>query len=206
MTAQRVDVTRAASIIVVCGSSGSGKSAWVKRRIATTRRVLVWDVDDEYSEKGFYRIASPEELVAELRVNKVGHFAFVPVGLGVKTSFDFWARAAFAWGNCTAVAEELAGVTTPGKAPPGWHQLVSRGRKRGIEVIGVTQRPSESDKTIMGNATLIHCGMLAREQDRAYMAKELDVSADQVADIEPLQWIERRRGDKNITRGKLKFR
>src|SRR3569623_2110456 len=119
MTGKRVDVTRAASIIVVCGSSGSGKSAWVKQRIAKARRVLVWDVDDEY--EGFERITAPAALIE---------------------AFDLWARAAFAWGNCTAVAEELAGVTTPGKAPPGWHQLVSRGRKRGIEVIGETQRTS----------------------------------------------------------------
>jgi len=199
MTGKRVDVTRAASIIVVCGSSGSGKSAWVKQRIAKARRVLVWDVDDEY--EGFERITAPAALIEALRSAKAGRFAFVaPV-----KAFDLWARAAFAWGNCTAVAEELAGVTTPGKAPPGWHQLVSRGRKRGIEVIGVTQRPSESDKTIMGNATLIHCGMLAREQDRAYMARELDVPLAQVNELEPLEWIERKRGAKVVTRGRLRF-
>jgi len=199
MTARRVDVTRAASIIVVCGSSGSGKSAWVKQRIAKARRVLVWDVDDEY--EGFERITAPVALVDALRSASAGRFAFVaPV-----KAFDLWTRAAFAWGNCTVVAEELAGVTTPGKAPPGWHQLVSRGRKRGIEVIGVTQRPSESDKTIMGNATLIHCCMLSRRQDRAYMSQELDAPELLLSKLEPLQWIEKKRGTKEVSMGRMRF-
>lgn len=197
---QALDVSRDASIIVVCGSSGSGKSAWVKKRIAKKRRVLVWDTDDEYAGD-FERVSTCSGLVDRIKGAASARVAFV----AGREHFDFWARVAFTWGNCTAVAEELAGVTSPGKAPTGWHTLVSRGRKRGVEVIGVTQRPSESDKTIMGNASLFHCAMLSREQDRAYMAKELDVSRDMISGLEKLEFLEKKAGIKGVTRGKLRF-
>jgi hypothetical protein len=113
--------------------------------------------------------------------------------------------AAFSWGNCTAVAEETADVTTPAKAPVGWGTLVRRGRKRGISIIGVTQRPAESDKTIIGNATKIHCGMLKRPQDRKYMALEMDVPLQVVNELKPLEWLEVVAGIEGHKKGKLRF-
>ncbi|MCL1072999.1 hypothetical protein [Shewanella dokdonensis] len=87
--------------------------------------------------------------------------------------FEFWAACAFAWCNACIVAEELADVTTAGKAPPHWGQVVRRGRARGLApIFAITQRPSESDKTTVGNATLVRCGRLNRANDRKYMAQE----------------------------------
>lgn len=196
-----VDTSRAASIIVVTGASGSGKSVWVKRHIKTARRCIVWDIDDEYSGQGFERVTTPGRLVEIISSAKAARVAFV----ARPALFDLWARCAFAWGGCVAVAEELAGVTSPGKAPDGWHQLVTRGRKRGVNVIGITQRPSESDKTIMGNASLIHCCQMVRAQDRAYMAKEMDINQQMVNDLQPLEFIEKDQRTGQIKRGKLTF-
>jgi len=196
----RVDVSRAANIVVVAGSSGSGKSEWVKRQIRRKRRVIVWDPDGEYDGQ---RFASVRELLQVARANPAGPGRYCLTSARL-ADFDLWAKIAFAWANCVAVAEETADVTSPGKAPEGWGQLVRRGRKRGITVIGVTQRPAESDKTIMGNATLIHCGRLARDKDRRYMAQELDCPLDALP-TEPLEWVERRPGGEFKT-GKLFFR
>lgn len=200
MSAARVDVTRAARIVVVCGSSGSGKSAWVKQQTRTDPRLIVWDPDDEY--EGIRRITGRRALVATLqKATGPARLRYV----GPLSDFDYWARCAFAWGNCTAVAEETADVTTPAKAPEGWGMLVRRGRKRGIAIYGVTQRPAESDKTIVGNATLIHVGRLARSQDRAYMAAELDAPRQRLDALQPLEWLERDMATGQITAGKLKF-
>ncbi|HET8882608.1 MAG TPA: hypothetical protein VFM56_10580 [Solimonas sp.] len=198
----RIDVSLAASITVVVGSSGSGKSAWLKRQIKTARRLIVWDPDDEYGGAGFHRVTTIAQLAEALRGASAGRFAFVPAS---PAQFDAWSLCAFAWGNCVAVAEETADVTTPGKAPPGWGTLVRRGRKRGITLYAVTQRPSESDKTVIGNATCLHVCMLARAADRQYMARELDVQQSEIDRIAPLEWIEKRRGVPGISRGKLKF-
>lgn len=202
---KRVDVERTARIVVVCGSSGSGKSAWVKQQVARAPRLVVWDPDDEYEAAGCERITSPSELVEALAAagrRGPGRFAFVATAA---RHFDFWARCAFAWGQCVAVAEETADVTTPGKAPDGWGQLVRRGRKHGIDIYGVTQRPAESDKTIVGNASCIHAGQLVRVRDRAYIAAEMGVEKRELDALQPLQWVERDMRTGKITRGRMQF-
>ena len=197
-----VDVTLKADITAVCGSSGSGKSAWVKQQLKGRARVIVWDVDEEYvKEKGFVAVRDRGKLIELLLKRKKGRFAYVPKSLA---DFDLWSKAAFAWGNCTAIAEETADVTTPAKAPEGWGMLIRRGRKRGITIIGVTQRPAESDKTIIGNASLIHCGMLKRPQDRKYMALEMNIKQEIMDKLKPLDWVEST-AEGQFKKGRLRF-
>jgi len=200
----RVDVTRKAEIITVCGSSGSGKSAWVKQQIAKDKRVIIWDTDDEYQSITNNRAATIPELTALMR--QAGDKKPMCIRLVCDGAyFNLWSAAVFAFGNCTAVAEELADVTTPSKAPAGWGQLVRRGRKRGIKIFAVTQRPSESDKTTIGNASAIHCGMLNRSADRKYMAAELDITEQELSALGELEYLHREHKTKTLTKGKLKF-
>lgn len=202
MVNQKVNTSLKAQITVVCGGSGSGKSAWVKQQIKKAPRLVVWDIDDEYSGdvQSIERITSLKELAEKLKTRKKGKFCYV----GKPSDFNLWCRAVFAWGNCVAVAEELAGVTSPAKAPEGWHTLVSRGRKRAIIIYGVTQRPSESDKTIMGNSTLKHVGFMPRAKDRKYMADEMDVNQEVLNKLKPLEFVEKE--GQNMRTGKVRFR
>lgn len=185
---RKIDTSRNADITLVSGSAGSGKSAWTKKQIAKETRLAIWDIDDEYSEiRGVKRITKISEFAKALLNADKGKFAFV----GNRDDFDMFCRCVFAWSDCTCVTEELSGVTSPGKAPDGWGELVRRGRKYGIKIIAVTQRPSESDKTIVGNASCIHVGRLARAQDRKYMANEMDVPQADLDALKPLEFIEK---------------
>ncbi|MCU7841828.1 MAG: hypothetical protein KZQ94_20940 [Candidatus Thiodiazotropha sp. (ex Troendleina suluensis)] len=191
-----------ANIIVVCGGSGSGKSAWVKKQIARARRLLVWDVNDEYAG---LRITNRRDLISAVKGNKTKSFKirYVP-SVVTAEEFSFFCDVAFIAGNLVVVAEETADVTSPSKAPPGWGKVVRRGRHQRLTVYGITQRPAESDKTIIGNATLIHCCMLKRAEDRKYMAREMGISIDEVDRLKPLEWVEvTDRGQKKT--GKLRF-
>ncbi len=162
----------------------------------------MWDCEDEYCAlPGFRRVTTLAELIERLRDKSIARIAYVAPG----RRFGDWARTALAWGRCTAVAEEIASVTSPGKAPDGWGDLLRRGRKHGVSVIGVTQRPAESDKTIVGNATTIRCGALWRERDAAYMAGEMNIDSQKIRDLKPLEWLELDRPSQKITRGRLKF-
>ena len=199
---RKIDTSRKAKIVLVAGSSGSGKSAWTKKQITRAARLIVWDIEGEYSDtiKGIKTINKISDLARELKKTVRGKFAFV----GNKGDFDAFCRCVFAWGDCVCVVEELAGVTTPAKAPDAWHTLVSRGRKYGIEIFAITQRPAESDKTIFGNATVIHVGRLTRGSDRAYMAREMDLPQAELDALKPLEWIERyQSGEKKA--GKVTF-
>ena len=198
-----------ANITLVCGGSGSGKTAWLIRQIKKAKRVLVWDMKGEYArDHGFRLIDTPMAivnanrvaLIDTIRAARVGRFSFRSTN---PADFSFFCRVAYAWGNCVVIAEELADVTTPGKAPLGWGMVVRRGRDRALTVYGVTQRPAESDKTIMGNVTRVHCCMLPRAGDRAYMAREMDIDQARIDALQPLDWIERE--GMTIRSGKLKF-
>jgi len=193
-------------IVYVCGSSGSGKSAYVKAQLRHHPRVLIWDVDAEYAPlPGVVGVSSPADLVGRVRrLSGPGRLAYVPDRLD---RFDWFCRLAFAWGQfaaCAVIAEETADVTSPGKAPAGWGTLIRRGRKYGIVTYAVTQRPSESDKTALGNAAVVRVGRLARAPDRAYMARELDIPQSRLDALRPLDWIERTAAGE-VTAGRLSF-
>jgi hypothetical protein len=108
--------------------------------------------------------------------------------------FDAFCRLAWVWVRVAPgvlVIEELADVTSPGKAPPAWGEIVRKGLRYGPHIYALTQRPAESDKTVIGNASVIHCHRMARSMDRAYMARELDIAQDQLDALKPLDFIER---------------
>lgn len=102
------------------------------------------------------------------------------------------------------VAEEIADVTSPGKAPDARGLLVRQGLGWGINIYAITQRPAESDKTVMGNATYFHAHAMSRSKDRKYMAEEMDLPVEQLAALQPLQWIERWNTGA-VKRGTLRF-
>lgn len=180
-----------AEIVLVTGSSGAGKTTWMKKIIKRRKRVCVFDAaKHEYGDVCPVIVRTERELLAAIRANldTGAKIAFQPLRPTVE-NFEFWARAVYAWGDATTVAEELADVTTPGKAPEGWGDLLRKGRAYGLKVYGLTQRPAESDKTIIGNATLIHAGRQARFEDQKYMAREMSLKPDDFK-MQPGEWIE----------------
>lgn len=103
------------------------------------------------------------------------------------------------------VVEELADVTAPGKAPPEWGEIARKHRHHEGAVYALTQRPAESDKTILGNATVLHVGRLNMASDREYCARCLDVPLDQVDSLADLEFLERNMRTRELTRGRVSF-
>lgn len=198
-------------IVAVLGSTGAGKTQYTKRYLLQPRprRILVWDFspESEYAELG--HVLPLTEILAELDAAKSR-----PFGLVFKPSFDdrrrarefeIFCRAAYLHADMTVIFEELRFVTMPSFSPPGWRMLVLTGRKRGLRVIGTSQRPAHIDKDFLGNATRLHTGRLNYKDDVQVIAQELGVPFDQVATLKPLEWIELDRKTNLLTRGKLTF-
>jgi hypothetical protein len=101
------------------------------------------------------------------------------------------------WGDCAYVAEEIADVTTPSKAANGWGTVLRRGRKRGVTIFPVTQRPAEADKTAFTQAAKIRTGRLDGEGDIARVAANMRVSPELVSQLGELEYLEldRRTGE-----------
>jgi len=169
-----------ADIIGVFGGTGSGKSYRVMQLTKRDKRLLVWDVLAEYPGAV---VTEWPHLMRLLRLKKF-RIAFRPGFQHLEEEFDRFCRLAWAVGNMRIVAEELNKVTKPGHAPSSWQNLTSRGRHRGLHIIGISQRPAGVDKDFFGMCTEIYAGRLTYDRDRKALAPVIgDAKAAQLANM-----------------------
>lgn len=196
-------------LIVVTGRTRSGKTLSTRRATAQETRLLVWDPKGKWAELDHCRaLYTRQELFELAGAGAAGRFAFIGQD---RATFNFWAEAAYWWGRVAAlrgarsviVAEELSAFTSAGKAPAGWHLLLTQGLEFGLDIWCLVQRPAESDKTCIGNATRLKCFAMTRALDCAYMARELDCDAAEIQALRPLEFIERDMVSGARTRGKI---
>lgn len=188
----RVEKRPDGEIMSVVGASGCGKTTWTMRQAARDARLIAWDYQGQWAAHGCTPIRSIPELARACSSREHGQYAYI----GPVDTFDAFCRVALLWlklGACTIVIEELAEVTSPGKAPPGWGELVRWAHKLSGRLIVLTQRPQESDKTSLGNSKRIVCFAVNGEDDAKYMAKRINVEWAAVAslDYERHEYIER---------------
>jgi hypothetical protein len=192
-----IDVTLDADITAVLGASGSGKSAYIKKRLRTEKpqRLLIYDPEGEFGKFGRELTKISDVLSVLQQAGDDGAFKLVfnphaDPGRAVG-QFELLCRMAFHAGNLMFVVEELADVTQPTKAPVGWSMLTRRGRKRGCRIIGASQRPASIDKTFLGNCTRVRCGRLMYEEDARAVGKVLGVDHAQLLSLPALHFFER---------------
>ncbi len=182
-------------LFVIAGASRSGKTAWTVKQVRRSRRVIVWDPEDQWAQlPGFRRITNAAELVqAVASIQGPAKLAYVAGGkLGA--AFNHWARCAMYWGRyvgpCAVVAEELADVSTPGKAPDQWGLLIRRGLKRGMDIYAISQRWAEADKTAVGNASRFVV-FRVNGDDVDYLARKTRIPVETIEGLRPLQYVEK---------------
>ncbi len=192
-----------ARIVGVIGASGSGKSAWLKAGLRRMKppRLLIWDPQDEYGEFGEVVTDTRElvERIGQMATDDCFQIVYRPGDdmASYKWKFDLFCNIAYQIPRLCVVVEEVADVTTPSYAPPGWSRLSRKGRHRAMTMFAVTQRPALIDKTFLGNCTLIHCCRLNDKNDIGVMSATLGVQVEEVrtmvADEETgvFQFIER---------------
>lgn len=201
--------TNDGQLVVIAGASRSGKTAWTRKRVAKARRIWAWDPEAQWCElPGWRKVSTRAELLAWAQKPGNQKIAFVAGGQ-LKEDFDFWAGAVMYAGRYVqpldAVAEELADVTTPSKAPGNWGILVRRGLKRGISLYCISQRWSEADKTAFGNASDFVIFRQSSGDDVAYLARKTRVEQGEINGLVPLQFVHMNALNGEILRGKLRF-
>lgn len=170
-------------VVLIVGATGSGKTSYARQALAGARRLLVWDVEHTLARAMDCQPVRSRRALLDLlalhMLKKPARIAYQPP-VASPDEFDFFAGCAFAWcgaAPAAILAEELADVTRPGKAPPEWGKLLRRGRARGALVYAITQRITECDTTATGLAAELICFRLDRPGDRAKMAEFMDVPA-----------------------------
>lgn len=195
-------------LVVLSGASRCGKSTWAAKEVRQERRVVAWDPEDQWSkESGFRKVTTREQLLEAIKT--AGHMRLAYVAGGdLKAEFDFLCAAVMYAGRYIAplvyIAEELADVSTPSKAPDKWGILVRRGLKRGITIYAISQRWAEADKTAMGNASEYVCFM-PRPRDMKYVADNTGVPLLELEALKPFEYIRFDPVTKEKLKNKLRF-
>jgi hypothetical protein len=200
--------TQDGRLYVIAGASRSGKTAWVTKNIKA-KRVFAWDPEDQWAQlAGWKKVTTRPQLLAAMKVKGPQRVAYVAGGK-LAEEFDFFAGVAMYAGRYVepldVIAEELADVTTPSKAPSNWGVLVRRGLKRSISIWAISQRWSEADKTTFGNATDYVMFRQSSGDDVAYLARKTSVEFEKLNGLVPLQFVKKDNLTGLISEGKLKF-
>lgn len=189
------------------GASGSGKSSYVKRLMERERpaRLMIFDPDNEWSAFGTVTNRISDVLAGFQAAGQTGPIrtVFVP-SPDPKTAvnqFDVFCRIAFAAERVTFIVDELKSVTTPSRSPVGWGMLTGRGRKRGIVIYGLSQRPASIDKDFLGNCSHVRTGRLNYDDDAKVVAKYIRSKPDDLLEMPDYAWIRRDLSTGQITSG-----
>lgn len=196
-------------VIAALGGRGSGKSAWVKQlpAVLKARRLLVWDFMREYAGQVDQVLHSLPECIRAMGA-PAWRIAYQPDPSRKTFEFERLCMAVKAAKRCTFVAEELAFVTTPSKAPPMWRELCLLGRHvthAESTIIGISQRPASIDKDFLACCDVIHCGRLAYNADARAVAPYLGADWRELTQLADLHYIEKEAGRPDPVRGKLTF-
>lgn len=177
-----------ASLTLITGRRGSGKSTRAKAMTKGKPKVVVFDPLDEYTGGKIVKCYSLPEVGRAIRRLYGRGFAisYVPSAGGEAeclhrlTSALWQVQSPYEDGRdarkLTLVVEEMDLSFPSHKIPTefsGMSNIVNRGRHVGIEVVGVTQRPAQVSKTFRGNVLTTYVFPLAEEDDQQAMLKRL---------------------------------
>jgi hypothetical protein len=196
-------------LIVIGGASRSGKTAWTKKQVAKVQRIAAWDPEDQWAQlPGWTKVTTRKALAQALTKPGRLKVAYVAGGKLVE-EFNYWAECVMYSGRyvepLSCIAEELADVTTPGKAPDKWGILVRRGLKRGITIYAISQRWAEADKTAVGNASEFVLFRQSSGDDITYLVRKARVPYEALDGLQQLEFVRKCAITGKFEQGKLKF-
>ena len=190
------------------GGSRNGKTTLVSRLTASDARLIVWDYPGRDWPETCERVIGMSALCNRLLEVGEGPARISYQGELDSKHFGKWASLALAWcqyAPVTVVAEELADVVHPGKAVRGWGELVRGGLAYETTIVGITQRPQETDKSIFGNATDLRIFGIEDSDDAKYIARKTRLPADVIDGLKPLEYIEKKKASTEFEVKKLSF-
>ncbi len=192
--------------MAVYGRSGSGKTHLVKSTFLNVcDRVVIFDPEEEFAkEKGFHTVRTLEKLLEVLSDCHDSSFkvVFVPevrmeerqlheVSLLIERLQEPY-KEEMSNKKLMLIVDELS-LSFPLNSKPaydGFDRLCSRGRKRGISIIGITQRPADIGMRFRGNLNRIVAFNFSTPNDLAVIAATCGQEAvSAVRELKQYQYI-----------------
>lgn len=186
-----------------------GKSASIRQHLqaAPPVRLVIVDPMDECGDLA--QRATLGQIGRALAGTGAFRLRYIPGSLQQSAAWERFGalcQAAYEGGSVTLYVEELSQFTSASYVPPPWARAVAMGRKRGLSLLCATQRPALCDKTLLGNCTHLRAFAMRYPEDRREVAKVLGCTDRDLAQLAPLQYVERDFLTQKTTAGTLTFR
>lgn len=209
---------------LVVGPSGSGKTTAVKQlgMVSKGDQVAIFDPYLDYDNlcgaeiRRYVSISKFASALFSARAAKESRgfkIAFSPLEGANPESLEAFCRVVWGAGNgehkkpLKVVLEELAKcVTTSGTARGAFGEILTGGRKFGLEAVCLFQRGQEVPKTITGNCANQWVGRQKRANDAVYLSKELDFPVEEIKALQRYCYLIKRNdhGIGEFEQGKLR--
>ncbi|MDD3444130.1 MAG: hypothetical protein PHS60_01860, partial [Zavarzinia sp.] len=190
--------------IFVCGRTGSGKTWLLQRQLLIgVRRLIVYlPKREEVGYAGIYFDAFNQERSDFYRAwldawSSGGNHRLIyrPDDPFETATFDRICMGVYHAGDCTFVAEDLAGyVNERSGLGAGFKTLLTAGRTRGVTTYLVTQRPYRIPREVTSQAREAYLFATHEPNDVAYIREAFGVDAaaamERAGQYEYVHWIE----------------
>jgi DNA helicase HerA-like ATPase len=205
--------------VAIWGRSGSGKSVFAKELIRDRARLIVFDPQDEYQDHGLRRFTNVDRLREAVAASPSSYrFCLVPrsgdeparlnalAGICITANEGYAASRRKLSMQITLVVEELntsfklmSGET----GVPNFSFLCSQGRRRGVGLIGISQRPAEIAMRFRGNTSEAVCFSSSTKTDALAVVAEMHgVAFGELLELRAHEWITFTRATGEVTRGR----
>lgn len=191
-------VAATASVTLIAGRSGSGKSTFAIRYLLNAREVacrFVFDPRGEYAQRlKIPGAKTPVEIEVAIRRGWLlfdGATLFPGDATG---AFEFfcdlvWQFAEALPGRKIALVDEVWKYCSPQSIPHGLAQIVQDGRKTRLESVFLTQRPNRLNESILGEVTECVCFSMTGERGLLKVVNTCDVPEAEVAGLANGQFV-----------------
>jgi hypothetical protein len=196
-------------LVAVMGKTRSGKTGWTAQQVEQKTRLLVWDSMGQWATDFNCRpVREWSELAKVCRSDAPDERVAFQCKV-TRDNFEIFCALAMIFIKMrvsTVVVEEISDVSPPGKASANWGELIRKGLRYEPHIFALTQRPQESDKTLLSMATIYHCHVQTFPTDNEYVAKKvLGVPLEKVEALRGLEFIEKDNRTGSLINGVLSF-
>lgn len=149
--------------VLILGRSGTGKSTLLKQVLFSNQfpRLIILDISDEY-EGEETSIDTLIDWVLEERTPPQFSCRIVP---DTEQDIRHLSTLVLMIGHCVLVAEEMADYAQVEE----FKRLLRRGRRQGVQVLGISQRPADIPKTVTSQMPCTVCFWTDEPRDLEYV-------------------------------------
>lgn len=202
--------------VIYCAGTGGGKTTAIHNLglIPKKEDVVIFDTYGTFNRLGGRAVHKAHTLSVfykKLVKLRAGKKPFVLAFVGGRTYKQFELFNKMVWGVADGskalhiVYEELIRfVTSTAKAEGMLAEIYQGGRKFGLVAHAVFQRGQEVPKTVLRGSQIKWVGKCDGKQDAKYWENEIDVPANDIANLKPLEYYLKFAGIGNVEKGKLR--